>query len=281
MLPAMNQNIPNRKHITVYKKMEKDLIPIDIYKDPLKKNEEGFGYLGCLLQTREEDKLQCHICGELHAHLSLHIAKHNIKVKEYRKKFNLCYNTKLTSRTSRMEYSKRFLSLPKEKREEWRKKGMLGLKKYHEEGKGKDIPRVRSLEWRNKLASCPDQILEELKKFSEEIGKVPSIRDFTVLHPTKTRYTNLAVKTFGSWGKALEKAGLKMNKGGRFKNTKVKIWDTQDLIEMLQIFTKENNRLPRSMDCDNGELPARAIFTRRFGGMEKARQEANLQDILI
>ncbi len=111
--------------------MENELIPIDIYKDPLTKNKEGFGYMGCLMQTKEKDKLQCHICGELHGHLSTHIRKHGLRAREYRKRFGLCWNTSMVSEKIRNRCLERYLRIPEETRDAWRAKGQESLKRVN------------------------------------------------------------------------------------------------------------------------------------------------------
>ncbi len=253
------------------------LIPIDIYKDPLTENKEGFGFLGCLMQTEEKDKLQCHICGGLYEYLALHIKRHKIRAKEYRKKFGLSHNTSLVSHKAGEKFLERFLKFPEATRLEWRQKAWLAIKdnkKKMQKGVGK------SLEYKNKNASCPDQILEEIKNFKDKIGRVPTVKDFELEHPQKRRYVVLAKKTFGSWENALKKCDLVVNDSGRRKDgSKQKSWDKETLIELLQIFTKENGRIPRWRDLLRGDLPDASTFRRYFGGLEKARQEAGLYGI--
>lgn len=257
-----------------------DLIPIDIYKDPLTENKEGFGYLGCLMQTPEKDKLQCHICGELHGYLALHLRGHNITTKEYRKKFGLMHNTSLVSSTVAEKYLKRFLDFGENKLLEWRTKG---LAKSHANPIKMKKGEGRSLEYKNKASSCPEQILQEIKTFADKIGRTPTIKDFILQHPQKRRYVELARKTFGSWENALTKLGIVMTTSGRKENTHhlQVAWDKETIIELLQDFTKENKRIPRWTDLLQGKLPDASSFRRYFGGLEKARQEANLQDILL
>ncbi len=256
----------------------KDLIPIDIYKDPLKKNEGGFGFLGCLMQTPEKDKLQCHICGELHAYLAHHIRIHKLTSKGYREKYGLTPNSSLLSESARTKAIETFMKIPLEKRLEWVRIGQLKSAEARKEGKighGKKI----TLEDKNKRGSCPDQVIEEIKNFSVELGRTPTQKDFIVEHPMKSRYYNLAIRTFGSYSNALKKAGLPPNKPGDFRGNSHKKWDRETLIELLQVFAKENNRIPTNSDCYRGYLPSRSVFHKYFGGMENARVEAGLYNL--
>ena len=257
-----------------------DLIPIDIYKDPLTKNESGFGYLGCILQFKDESKIQCHICGKMFGNLGCHTSQaHKIKSKEYRKKFSLCWNTKLVSNKTRNNLISAYLSHSKANRDEWRKKAYEAylksdFKKFSST-KGKKFE--MSMEVKNKRGSCPDQILEEIKKYHQETGKVPSQNDFISKFPIGKRYTRLAERTFGSWGKAVEACGLEKRRIG--KGEYKPEYDRETLKEIIINVSKSKGRVIRYSDLLMGELPHYTTYTRHFGTLEKARQESGVYDL--
>lgn len=252
----------------------KDLIPIDIYKDPLRKNEGGYGYLGCVLQTREEDKLQCHVCGQLFESLGNHVRqKHKLKAKEYRLKFQLCSNTSLNSRDLTQKLRNNMLQLPKEIKEK-RLKHLI-----ENRGKGNRKGTKMSLEERNRRGSCPDQILEEIKRFTQEKGHPPSQPEFKQWNPMGHRYIRLAERTFGSWNDALRKISLEPQKATGRKGDYVN-WDDESLKELLVNFTLEHKRVPRSSDLELGDLPHYSTYVRRFGSLEEARKIAGVYDLV-
>lgn len=260
-----------------------NLIPIDIYKDPLTPNKEGFGFLGCMMQTKEKDKVQCHICGKMFGHLGFHVkTTHKTTSKDYRNKFGLAKDTSLTSETTREKLLAQYLKIPQETRDAWRKKGQETFKRKNKEAGGSlnKGGYKWSLEYKNKHGSCPDQILDQIKQFNVKFGRAPSIDDFVLEHPKGVRYVYLAKRTFGSWSNAVSKAGLEVRKA-ETEGQVYRRWDKDELIEMLQIFTKENRRIPRYTDCKYGILPTIGVFQNAFGGLAKAREEANLEDILV
>lgn len=98
------------------------------YKEPLKpvESENGYGYYGVLLATKNGEKIQCHVCGELYSSLSMHIRNHGYTGKEYKNKFGLSSRTALVSDQQReilkRAYIKRFGSWSSEKKEEMKRK---------------------------------------------------------------------------------------------------------------------------------------------------------------
>lgn len=253
------------------------LIPIDIYKDPLTENKGGFGYMGCLMQTKEKDKLQCHICGKMYGHLGYHIkTTHKTNSKDYREKYGLSANTSLLASTTREKLLKAYLDIPEKTRDAWRAKGQAALRKNLGVNKG---GYKWSLEYKNKNGSCPDQILDQIKKFHDKHNRVPSIDDFVREHPKGVRYVYLAKRTFGSWANAVSKCGYEPRKSDTTGQI-YRRFTKEDLLEMLQIFTKENRRIPRYTDCKDGVLPTIGVFANAFGGLAKARQAAGLNDII-
>jgi len=252
-----------------------DLIPIDIYKEPLKKVEGGFGYLGCILQSKDESKIQCHICGELHYNLALHIRKHKISATEYKDRFQLMHKTKLISRVCRDEARMRFMkNFSFEERKAMQAEGLKRLlANPHRTTQGKK----ETLEMKNKKGSCPDQIIEKIKSVATELGHTPAIAEF-VASTDGEKYLRYIRRTFKTFHNALKIANLTPKE---IKPSKFTVWkyNPETLKEFLNIFSREENRIPRYSDLGTGILPHYTTYARHFGTLEKARQESGIYDL--
>lgn len=256
-------------------KLQEELYPIHIYKNPLKKNEGGYGYMGVMLQTKDGKKLQCHICGRLFISLHSHIKMaHEMSAKEYRKTYDLMHNTALVSDMERVKRSDRMVELRASGK--WKAGSPESLRKATEMSrlacKGK--PFKMSLEVKNKRGCCPDQIIDKIQQFQRDFGNSPTRYQFEDAYKWGKRYTRLAERTFGSWGIALEKAGLKIN--NERKPQISRHWDRDEILEMIFLFWKEEGRIPRFSDFRRGYLPHPSTVARRFGSLEKARELAGI-----
>lgn len=256
------------------------------YKEPLKTIEGGFGYHGCLLSTQDGTKVQCAICGGLYSELSKHLtAKHKMTSREYKEKFGLAYQTSLISediREKRKQVTLRWIKeMEKKHGMSWREILIKNSKKGNENrGKGRFQPKIQ-LETKNKRGTCPDQLLDRVKKMAEELGHTPSKKEFIDATGTQ-RYVHLIYTTFGSWTKALEMLGMqpKDNKGNKSERGLGRNEYTDEyLLEMLDTFYKTNNKIPTETDCRRGLLPASDVFRRHFGSLPKARELAGIYDI--
>ncbi|PFJ23928.1 homing endonuclease associated repeat-containing protein [Bacillus cereus] len=102
------------------------------------------------------------------------------------------------------------------------------------------------------------ELLEKLKRVSQELGKVPTV--------TECRQLNLSVATyqrrFGSWNKALEIAGLPIQK---------KAYTNEELLKILQDRARTLGRAPK---CN--EVKQSYTISRKFGSWQRALEEANL-----
>lgn len=240
------------------------------YKEPLKAvpKGKGFGYYGAILMTKDEGNIQCHICGETFDLLASHLRQiHSTTTKKYRERFELSQRTSLVSEATRKIISSRLIE--RWKNPEYRKK-MLSYQKHGWHGKNGGKER---LEAKNKKGTCPDQILDKIKKLSIEYGYTPSGREMKQQHP---RWLYLACRVFGSWGKAVEKAGLTPKERNTNKGRPAHRYSDYDLLEFLRIFYQENDKLPTIGDAGRGLIPSELIYGKRFGGFPKAREMAGL-----
>lgn len=241
------------------------------YKEPLKKVEHGYGYMGTLALNEAKTHVQCHICGFMYKALAAHLRfKHKTTVVEYKKEFGLAVETALIGEATREAFIRGMEHLPK--------KGELlpGLVRFNQQvqaglrtvnAKGRRM----SLEQRNKQGVCPDQLLERIKVVAKKLGHTPSFDEFR-LHTTK--YTAI-IHTFGSWNKAVKMAGM-ISVGEQREEEH----SPERLLEYLKNFQKVHGRIPMTSDFSRGLLPARYHYHKQFGTLNEARIEAGLPAVI-
>jgi hypothetical protein len=254
-------------------KIEDEWYTFSNYKQPLKKlrKEDGYGFYGVLLITLDGERIQCHICGKNFQHLGTHVtSKHKIKAKEYKATFELSYRSALVSESMRQRLKEQgsqvYNSLSPNERKKFRENAKKGR-----ENRGNFQPTER-LESKNKKGTCPDQLLQKIQDVADDLGHVPSLKDF-VKHCGTQRYKHLIFKTFGSWSRALEIMNLQQ-KQPQYGYSK------EALIQYLQDYQKHNKVPPSTSDCDRGLLPSFSAYKRQFGSMVNARRAAGLQPVL-
>lgn len=234
------------------------------YKDPLKPVEGGFGYIGTLAKSRDEEKVQCHVCGELFVNLGIHAAKkHGLKEHAYRIKFRLAKRTPLVSPAFR----ERCIKGAQNVSSEVMLQRLQNLKAGRERGSNTANRWQKSLEQKNKEGTCPDQLIQKIQELAALQGKTPTIEEF------RKHYKGLVYatyQTFGSYRNAVKIAGLQHAAWGRAPQ-----YTKQLLIQIIINFEKEHNRRPYSSDLSRGYLPSQWTFTKYFGSFSNALREAN------
>ncbi len=237
----------------------------------------GFGYYGALSVTTDGDKVQCHLCGKLYESLALHIyGHHNMRVAEYREKFNLSRSTALVSEKERERLKEATLtwlkSLSKEQKRKMQEKATRAVRAWKKENPNRAW-RIR-LETKNKRGTCPDQLLAKITEIKEKLGYVPSLKEFVKECGTE-RYKHLIFTTFGSWANALS-----MLKYEQKENTsQMPKYTDEELLEYLVNFAKTNGRVPTCSDSKRDFLPSKDTYRVRFGSFERAKELAGLSSI--
>ena len=255
------------------------------YKEPLKpvKRKDGFGYYGALCSTIGGDLVQCHVCGELFKDVGKHSQlAHGLYAKDYRKEYDLAYKTALCSENERqrrkMKYMKWLNKMSVEERKAYQEKMIKASAKGRENLKTTEGYTLRA-ETKNKRGTCPAQLLDKIKEVAEKIGHTPS--KFEFIGETETqRYVHLIYKTFGSWTNALRMIGMQPKKPKIHKNGNYRRYTRDELLEYLVIFAQEFNKIPTHTDFRRGLLPSYETYTRRWGSLENARQEAGVYEHL-
>lgn len=118
-----------------------------------------------------------------------------------------------------------------------------------------------------------EDLISSLKAFYEKNKRAPTQKECRASNGLYG--PNTYKDRFGSWDKALEKAGIDKN---TLRSTQV---SDEELLESLRQFYQENGYAPRHEDCNNLKeftyLKAHMIYVRRFGGFTEALNLAGIK----
>lgn len=257
------------------------------YKEPLRRVDGGFGYLGALTFDTL-GKVQCHVCGELFDNLAGHISNaHKVTAKQYRTTYGLAATTRLISEKYREEKKNNHLqylaSLSPEQKAEHRRRAYAAITRCNELRRqrikdGTHKAGNNSLEQKNKRGTCPDQLLQIIRDAHQHFGYTPSQHEFQAAF--SCRYNEPIKRTFGSWSAAVKKAGFedRKGKGGAPKGIARVRHTDEELLDYLAVFYQENNKIPTSGDCNRGLLPSYAAYNLHFGSFPRARELAGIPE---
>lgn len=234
------------------------------YKEPFMRYEGGYGYQGVLLFDAVEEKIQCHLCGEWFAYLPYHLRReHSTSASEYKEMVGLAKTTALISEKQRALLIERGierfknLKAPQKRSEETKKKISESLKNFRREHE-------------NKRGTCPEQLIDRLKKKYEELGHTPGrIRGTDKREMDKHIYT----KVFGSFERACELAGIPYHKPGdtRKRGKPMESLTTrEELLGYLGKFKEINGRDVSRSDIRRGLIPSESRYKKEFGSLKKA-----------
>ncbi|MFQ6009650.1 MAG: homing endonuclease associated repeat-containing protein [Candidatus Aenigmatarchaeota archaeon] len=123
---------------------------------------------------------------------------------------------------------------------------------------------------RNREYYSKEELIEYLQKKAEELGRTPTTEDIKAdkSMPNPSTY----IKWFGSYNKALEAAGIELNRD--FKHE----YSEQELIELLQNKAKELGKTPSKREIDRDKsMPRSSTYMRKFGSWNNALEEACLE----
>ena len=248
-----------------YEEATSGFVTLYNYKEPFMKFEEGFGFQGVLLMDGKTNNVQCHFCGEWFNYLPHHLHKeHNMTAEQYKKRVGLNMGSALISEQARQNLIAGNLDA--------RIKNLRVNKKHTEATKEKIrksvLDNANRSEFKNKIGTCPLQLIERLKALQEKLGKTPSV------HECNFKIT--VERVFGSWKEGLRRAGMKSNPSGvNFKHAKYTVfYESSQLVDLLVSFKKNKGRYPSLSDAKRGFLPSAATFKRHFGSWSKAKIKA-------
>lgn len=111
-----------------------------------------------------------------------------------------------------------------------------------------------------------NELLAELRRLADELGKTPSMQDMTNQGGYgSATYTN----RFGSWTTAIEAAGLEPYANRTHRST-------EDLLTELQQLAEELGRPPTSREMDEKGTYSRVVYRNRFDSWNDALVAAGL-----
>lgn len=93
---------------------------------------------------------------------------------------------------------------------------------------------------RGKQKHTDKECLNLLRNFYKENNRIPNMKDFLGRHPSDS----IISKRFGSWNKALEKAGLKRENA----YSKASEYTKEILLNSLHEYYKNNNKIPTTRE---------------------------------
>ena len=233
---------------------------LEHYKEPLRKVENGHGYLGTIAYDEEtQSKTQCQICGYFYKAVGLHVVKvHKQTIKEYKKEFEIPTNVSLLAPKAKVGAHVIWESLSLEERE-----AKLKLMKQRSISAGRRQGTMK-LYRRNLRGDCPDQLLDKIQILAKELGRRPSRAEWI----KRWKMSTSAIEgQHGSWGKAVELAGL----------PRYEAWNKQDseaLIQRLIEFKERYGREPMTSDTKKGLLPHYGTYANHFGSWTEAKRIA-------
>src|SRR5205823_282543 len=110
-----------------------------------------------------------------------------------------------------------------------------------------------------------DQILDELRRSAERMGRSPTMREFAA-DPQTTVHPQTVIEHFGSWNAAKRRAGLVPR---RFATR-------DELLGLLRELGDELGRPPSAKDIDarKGSMPSKSLYWHTFGSLTNALREA-------
>jgi hypothetical protein len=250
------------------------------YKEPLKPIEKGkgYGYYGTIAITDDKQYVQCHICGNLYPNVGMHLRKHKIKAADYKERFGLRAMAALMSEPERERHQRAVVGgnhpvVGKGELPTW-------LQEYNAKVQRGEIihPGTKrkeggmSLQKRNEIGKCPDQVLEKIRELADKLGRAPSYEEFRDHY--KYEYLGSIKFQHGSFSAAVHKLGLKTA-------AEIKSPDSDLLLQRLIDFHDEHGRIPTKSDFERGLVGyPRSMYWRRFGSLNNARVEAGLNAIL-
>jgi hypothetical protein len=110
-----------------------------------------------------------------------------------------------------------------------------------------------------------EQILDELRRSAERMGRSPTMREFAA-DPQTTVHPQTVIEHFGSWNAAKRRAGLVPR---RFATR-------DELLGLLRELGDELGRPPSAKDIDarKGSMPSKSLYWHTFGSLTNALREA-------
>lgn len=245
-----------------------------IYKGvpPFMKYTKGFGYYGVLLESEEDGKLQCHLCGETADNIAKHIFhKHkDYTPSSYKVETGLNLHTPLMSEKTRKLFKNNFLNLTDEKRDEIIERLRNNNYKISNKKKLKRKDKA-SIEMNNRYGTCPEQVRSQFYEVYKKLNRLPTLAELS----GRLRY--IIETRFGTYEEAVVAWGIPRSEyKEHIENSKIKAiqvrekndffpkYTENEVYEKYFNFFKMKDRLPTWGEVEMYGLPGRVPFKRVF-----------------
>lgn len=235
--------------------------------EPITEIKDGFGYLGVLLRDTDEDKLQCHICGNWYKSLSAHIQMgHKMGTRKYKKEFGLPLAFPMVSLSISAAHHKRAI-LPENLNRLAKARDPKLIAKKHPSTKRKKVTKYsrNCMAFKNKNGLCEEQMERRFVIVAEIIGREPTLPDLI-------KYDH------SLWGGIRRNYGtinVFRNKHGFKIIPKSKIWDRDKIISRLRQIYEENKAIP-TMSYFRNHIPTSPTIIKYFGSYNRALVAAGI-----
>lgn len=240
--------------------MDRQIETIFKAEPPFEEIKNGHGYLGILLRDINEDKIQCHLCGDWFKALPSHAIKaHGLNANDYRIEFQLPLGLPLASRSTLWKHSQRAM-----KKENLDK---LAIARLNSPIANKGYKR-KKFPWKyfrknraheNKFNLCSEQIVRRFMIVSDLVGREPTQKDLEkhdepVWAAIRRRHKNI--------NNFRKKHGFTVVERDR-------IWEDDQIISELRRFNLKHDRIPRAKDFRSSS-PTDVTIRKRFGSWHNA-----------
>lgn len=247
-----------------------------IYKEPMQRVEEGFGYYGALTTTNDGKHVQCHLCGYFYRNLGVHVRNnHKMEVRDYRIKYGLRLKESLLAPVEKVKAQERYNLYARKTREEFRAMAALAQATIKEKGI-KPGGNMWTAQTRNEKGNCREQTIAKIKACAALNDGYLIITTF--LSEYGYGQTSVVNSHFGSWDNAIKEAGV-MSWRDRLKTAAGQ--RRQETLGAIQRFYREEGRTPQSSDFVRVDyLPSYDKVSSQFGTLNAARRAAEVPELL-
>jgi hypothetical protein len=153
-------------------------------------------------------------------------------------------------------------------KDEFKSNSLFGYKTYRNRFNGwNDVLEKCNLDV-NQEKEClksDNELIKEIRQVVKDLGKAPSEKE--IKENTNWGHS-LYANRFGSWNKALEAAGLEVNK---------KSWSKEELIDNIKTIKNKLERVPVRKDLYNFDGPSPQPYYNKFGSWNSALEAAGFE----
>lgn len=225
---------------------------------PLTPSKSEFGYVGVLLRDRNEDKIQCHLCGGWFTSLAKHVnMKHELSCAKYKEEFSLPPNFPLISFGLSERFARNAINNKQIKRLEKSRKHY----KATEFSKRKQKDYYKTEAYLNSKGLCKKQMLTRYLAVADIVGRDPSAKELREHDP------NLLYAIFRRFNNSLNK--FRESYGLMTRGEKYKIMEESEIIGAIRDFVKKHHKVPSSKDFVKGS-PNYSTIVKKFGSFRRA-----------